>query len=83
MTTGFVVRSDVGVRPAWLCTHWLYSDTLDYTIKVAEALVLRDYEQAQRLADMWSDIPGVWRVVARPPVVRVEPGTYWRGRQIG
>lgn len=63
--TGFVVRSDVGTVPMWLCEHWLYADRLDMTEVARDAIVFRDAEKAQLLADRWSDFPGVWRVVAR------------------
>jgi len=66
----FVIRSDVGNKPAWLKSKRSAED--DYwrhepTENPREACAYWWFEDAQSYADQWSDFPGVWRVVARAP----------------
>lgn len=60
----WVVRSDVGVKPAWLKQDHIVGakSILDVTEVEAEAHHFADFDHAQIAADIWSDVPGVWRV---------------------
>jgi hypothetical protein len=66
----YVVRSDVGAKPCWL-RHSPGIMGLDYfgpytcTPRPESAARFKSVGAAQSWADRWSDIPGVWRVVAR------------------
>jgi hypothetical protein len=61
---GWVVRSDIAVKPAWLKQDQIPGGKplFDLTENAAEAFVFDDFEYAQTAADIWSDAPGVWRV---------------------
>lgn len=70
-TTWFVVRTDVGGRPHWL-TNLPKLGAYDYwrhvpTDKCELASWFSDPEDAKEVAEQWSDVPGVWRVVAVAP----------------
>ena len=68
MAHAFVIRSDVGVRPAWLKSIRCQPDDYwhhDLTEDPREACAYWRLDDAQMYADQWSDFPGVWRVVVR------------------
>lgn len=72
MTQFFVVRTDINVRPAWLSCNSAHRNV---SVRAARGATERrhrakrwtDPAEAQRAADDWSDVPGVWRVVAVAP----------------
>lgn len=73
-TIDTVVRSDVGVRPAWLCRKpgaplracgTVCSADFDVTGHAHEAYAFVSAADADTAAWLWSDVPGVWRVVVR------------------
>lgn len=63
---GFVVRTDVNLKPAWLKRKpdanpnsiWQHDTTED----ASEAEIFATFEEADDVACNWSDVPGVWRV---------------------
>ncbi len=60
----FVVRSDAGNKPSWLKLNVMktYSGKYDTTDEERLAHQFGNYDEAQGIADDWSDVPGVWRV---------------------
>lgn len=60
----FVVRSDVNNRPSWIKLNVLahHMQKYDVTEEQRIAHLFSDYDEAQAVADNWSDVPGVWRV---------------------
>jgi hypothetical protein len=60
----FVVRSDVNNRPAWIKLNVLahHMQKYDVTEERRIAHLFADFDDAQGVADNWSDVPGVWRV---------------------
>lgn len=60
----FVVRGDVNNRPAWIKLNVMahYMQKYDVTEDQRIAHQFLDYDEAQSVADAWSDVPGVWRV---------------------
>ena len=70
-TTYYSVRTDVGGFPSWLA-NLHRPGAYDYwhhvpTDKCELASLFSDPEDAKEVADQWSDVPGVWRVVAVAP----------------
>lgn len=71
----FVVRSDVGVQRVWLgratnSRNLLHAFAPDERRNFAHEFTCP--LKAQHVADRWSDVPGVWRVVVRPAVVHAK-----------
>lgn len=66
----YVVRSDVNARPQWLRfvpngTGLDFFGPYDGTDRPEASARFSSPAAAQSWADRWSDVPGVWRVVAR------------------
>lgn len=60
----FVVRSNVGNKPEWLKLNVMGDVRGRYDTTDDERIAWRfaDFDDAQSVADGWSDVPGVWRV---------------------
>lgn len=61
---GWVVRSDVGTNPTWLKLNIMKARTNKFAVsdELRVAHVFDDFDEAQGVADDWSDAPGVWHV---------------------
>lgn len=76
----WLVRSDIGPRPAWLHQQTPKLDVpwRAYEVTEDEKLAHRflDKDAAERIAWLWSDVPGVWNVVApgAGPAKPAQPG---------
>ena len=72
----FVVRSDVGNKPCWLehasgKARYNVIRPFEMTEDPRRACRFASMSHAQEVADAWSDVPGVWRVLVRPPRIAV------------
>ena len=66
----WVVRSDVNVRPSWLKLARIAriarieseSYVYDVTDDESQAHQFSEFDDAKLVANVWSDVPGVWSV---------------------
>lgn len=62
----YVVRSDIGIRPAWLMRGGKVGGRWQYHITEQPEFAFQlPFSAAEALAHEWSDFPGVWRPVYR------------------
>ena len=60
----WVVQSDIGAVRCWLKLNILKDRTSRFDITDEQRLAhwFSDFDEAQRVANDWSVVPGVWRV---------------------